>query len=53
MKINKSHAVDYETIIQSATPQATNTWRPVPHSDVMNTVIEEALHRDLKVREIK
>ena len=53
MKINKSYAVDYETIIQSPTPQATRTWKPVPHSDVMNTVIEEALHRDLDVREIK
>lgn len=47
-----SHAKEISRRELSAvpTPEPTDTWRPVPHIDVVNTLTERAAARGLKVR---
>ena len=52
MRINNSRTVDFNGLSLIPTPDATDTWQPMPHSRVMQTVIEHADARKLEIDEI-
>jgi hypothetical protein len=53
MKLNNSRTVDFNGLTQISTPAPTATWQPMPHNEVMTTVIEQAEKRDLHIDELK
>ena len=52
MRLNNSRTVDFNGLSLIPTPHATDTWQPMPHSRVMQTVIEHADARNLAIDEI-
>ena len=52
MKLNNSRTVDFSGLTTVGTPQATRTWQPVPHHDIMTTVIDHAKSRNLQIDEL-
>lgn len=53
MKLNNSRTVDFTGLQNIATPRATSTWQPVPHHEIMSTVIRHAESRNLEIDELK
>ena len=52
MRLNKSRTVDFNGLSSVPTPDATDTWQPMAHHRVMETVIEHADARNLAIDEI-
>ena len=52
MRLNKSRTVDFNGLTTVGTPKATRTWQPVPHHDIMTTVISHAKSRNLQIDEL-
>jgi hypothetical protein len=42
--------ISREALADIRTPEPTDTWRPVPHADVVNTLTDRAAARGLKIR---
>ena len=52
MKLNNARNINYNALSGIATPRETNTWKPMPHHLVVNTVIEHAEERNLQIDEM-
>lgn len=53
MRLNKSRTVDFNGLSSVPTPDATDTWQPVPHHEIMTTAINQAKSRNLEIDELK
>jgi hypothetical protein len=53
MRLNNARTINLNALTGIATPRATSTWQPVPHAEVMNTVVNHAKQRNLQIDEIK
>lgn len=51
LMLSKARRITRDALASIGTPEATDTWRPLPHAEVVNTLIDRATARGLKVKE--
>src|SRR5689334_8495144 len=50
LMLSKAHEISRNDLVKIPTPEPTDSWRPVAHSDVVDLLTDRAKLRGLKIR---